>query len=290
VLSSIFSYAMEFPRKTGITNNPVKGMSKRRGGKKKAQARRPQRQNRVYGPLTFELMRLMLSESGKTDYRRWLGRRDAMIIETMAYQGLRPGECLYLRGEHLRSDRQTHVEDALSLEEPTGTKTGQIRDVPILKPHLDDLTEWRKYAGTRERDPLFPSARGKGLWTESMYRNWRRNTWRPLAKVVSVLVDRPELATDRPYACRHSFASLMLRAGGWNNLKELARIMGHDVAVLLSTYASEIQQYQGVEPINAEDEIFKAREEAAELVAEAEDRLQGNPELLELARKRGWVS
>ena len=60
-----------------------------------------------------------------------------------------------------------------------------------------------------------------------------------------------------PYDLRDSFASLLLT----ERRQELcvARQLGHSLAVLLSTYARVIDEYEDAEHVDAEAEIAKAR-------------------------------
>ena len=61
----------------------------------------------------------------------------------------------------------------------------------------------------------------------------------------------------RPYDLRHSFASLLLAEG--RQPVYVAKQLGHSLAMLLSTYAHLIAEYEDAERIDAEAEIRKAR-------------------------------
>ncbi len=220
ILSGAFTHAAARPRSSGVRSNPV---SAARIGLPR---RRRLRIVAAYPPAVWEAL------------RRQLSQRDALIVSLMAYAGLRPSEALALRCGDIR-ERTLIV---------TGGKTGG-RTVPLLAPLADDLAAWSR---RDPHEPLIPRARG-GPWDDTAYRNWRARIWRPATKRV------PELAGERPYAARHSFASLMIRGGWGNNPTGLARIMGHSVAILLSTYAQVLDEFTGAEPIDPVAEIYAAR-------------------------------
>jgi integrase len=80
---------------------------------------------------------------------------------------------------------------------------------------------------------------------------WRADRWAPACRAVGLD------PVPRPYDLRHSFASLLLAEG--RQPLYVARQLGHSVAVLLSTYAHLIDEYEDAERIDADAEIAKAR-------------------------------
>ena len=61
-----------------------------------------------------------------------------------------------------------------------------------------------------------------------------------------------------PYALRHSFASLLLHEG--RSVMYLARQMGHDARLTLSTYGHVIDELEDAPKLPAEDAIGEARQ------------------------------
>ena len=65
----------------------------------------------------------------------------------------------------------------------------------------------------------------------------------------------------RPYDLRHSFADLLLHEG--RQSLYVAKQLGHSVAVLHSTYAHIIDEYEEAPDIDVNAEIAKARGNSA---------------------------
>ena len=61
-----------------------------------------------------------------------------------------------------------------------------------------------------------------------------------------------------PYALRHSFASLLLHEG--RSVIYVARQLGHDARLTLTTYGHVIDELDDAPRLAAEDAIRKARE------------------------------
>lgn len=132
ILSSVFSFAAESPRRTGVYVNPVTNLRK---PKRKSIKKRPH----TYAPNVFEEMRWWLRHE-QHPVRGDLGRRDAMMISLMAYAGLRPGEVLFLRKWHVQG-RSIDVLGAVSDGREKRTKTERERSVPIPAPLRADLDD-----------------------------------------------------------------------------------------------------------------------------------------------------
>jgi integrase len=123
--------------------------------------------------------------------------------------------------------------------------------VRLLAPLREDLVAW-KLRSERPRDHklVFPGPTG-GLWTKTTYDNWRRRAF-----------DRARTAAGAdeatPYALRHSFASLLLHEGG--SVIYVARQMGHDARLTLTTYGHVIDELEDEPRVAAEDAIRAARQ------------------------------
>jgi integrase len=176
--------------------------------------------------------------------------RDATLLSVLAYAGLRPGEALALRWGDVR-DKTLLVERAISFGVEKDTKTAAHRTVRLLAPLAVDLLEWRMRSG-RPPDAalIFPSTKGTP-WTDAAYRSWRRRAFR--RALAAAGVDRA-----RPYDLRHSFASLLLHEG--SSVIKVARQLGHDARLTLSTYGHVIDELEEQPHLDAESTIEAARQ------------------------------
>jgi integrase len=218
------------------------------------------------------------------------GARDATLISVLAYAGLRPGEALALQWRDVR-EQTILIERALSLGQEDDTKTDAHRTVRLLSPLAADLREWRLRSGRPGAQHLvFPSRSGEP-WTLAAYQSWRRRAFRralslahtdpssdpmeqrcpacaaapakpcqtPAGRVMKqshVARQRPRVP-GRPYDLRHSFASLLLHEG--RSVIYVARQLGHDARLTLSTYGHVIDELDDVPSIDAEAAIADAR-------------------------------
>jgi integrase len=200
-------------------------------------APRPRRKEvRPLAPATVERMRAVSSP------------RDAALISVLAYAGLRPGEALGLQWQDVR-EKTLLIERSIALGEEKDSKTAH-RTVRLLAPLASDLRSWRLRSG-RPRDTayVFPAPDG-GAWSKSAYQNWRRRTFGRIRA-------NAEALTARPYDLRHSFASLLLHEG--RSVIYVARQLGHDARLTLTTYGHVIDELEDQPHISAEDAIAEAR-------------------------------
>ena len=183
--------------------------------------------------------------------RAALDAERAAIVSVLAYAGLRPGELRALRWGDVR-ERTILVQRGA---DPDGkaktTKTRAVRTVRLLAPLAADLREWRMASGRPGDDALVFSGRDGKAWTKDDWDVFRRRGW-------STACRRAGLdAAPRPYDLRHSFASLLLAEG--RTVHYVAAQLGHSPALTLSTYGHLIAEYADAGPIDAEQEIAKAR-------------------------------
>lgn len=157
---------------------------------------------------------------------------DAVMIELMAYAGLRPGEAVALQVGHvdiparrikIRRTVTVDINGQAIFGEP---KHGERREVPIA-PHLigdlDALIE-----GKTAESPLLETVRGHFI----NIHNWRSRVWKP-ALASAGLADRGLT----PKSLRHSAASMAIAAGA--DVKVVQRMLGHaDASMTLNTYAN----------------------------------------------------
>ncbi|MDA0173379.1 site-specific integrase [Solirubrobacter taibaiensis] len=233
VLGSILQRAVESER---LARNPARLVRK---------VRRPARAEvRPLAPVTIEAMRKATSDD-----------RDATLISVLAYAGLRPQEALGLRWRDIG-------ERTLLINAP---KTGQRRNVRLLKPLREDLDAWRQ---DQDDDALvFPGHDGE-RWGPDAYKSWARKKPRgrkppgkkkrtgspgPFARA-AIKAGVPDAT---PYTLRHSFCSLLLHEG--RSVIYVARQLGHDAALTLSTYGHVIDELDEAPRIGAEEAIRAAR-------------------------------
>ena len=98
------------------------------------------------------------------------------------------------------------------------------------------------------------------------YDNWRKRAFDRACKAANV-----ENAT--PYALRHSFASLLIHEG--RSVMYVARQLGHDARLTLTTYGHVIDELDEEPRLPAEDAIRAARQiSCARGVHEGDDEAQ----------------
>ncbi|MCK9249003.1 MAG: site-specific integrase [Solirubrobacteraceae bacterium] len=177
--------------------------------------------------------------------------RDATLVAVLAYAGLRPGEALALRWEHVR-DKTLLIEDGTDGEgKVKATKTEHVRTVRLLGPLAADLKAWRLTAGRPPARALVFPRPDDGAWTTIDWNNWRDRTW-------TAACERADLdPVPRPYDLRHSFASLLLAEG--RSVHYVARQLGHGPELTLRTYGHVMDEFEDAATIDADAEIRKAR-------------------------------
>ena len=178
-------------------------------------------------PVEVERIRSTLLSSGRL--------KEATIISMLAYAGLRPHELWALTPGDI-GKRTITVR--------TTRKVGsRPRSVDKLGPLSQDLAEWRLASGSGG-DVLFPTEAGCP-WTETTFNNFRRRIFKRIAP------------TQRPYALRHTFVSLLIGEG--MPVVKVAAQAGHSPEVCMRTYAHLWDELSGTG--SAEDAIREARAE-----------------------------
>lgn len=215
-----------------ITANPVKPV-KKPSGKRKAAVK-------ALAPKQVEAI------------RRQMKGADAVFVSLLAYSGVRPEEARALTWGDIKE--RTIVIDKAA--EPDGTikatKTERNRSARLLTPLRDDLSAFRVASGNPSDAALIFPRRDGGAWTDSDYRNWRKRKFRRAADVAGVDI-------QRPYDLRHSAASLWLHEG--QTPLQVARWLGHSLAMLSSTYAHIIDDLDPDDRRPAADIIRAARQD-----------------------------
>jgi len=146
------------------------------------------------------------------------GPRWSAMVVMMADTGARPGEIVALEHRHVDGDRVFLP----------GAKTAGSRRVV----HMTErgVAAYRSVPRSITTPLVFHGARGGPV----SWQNWRWDVWYPALRLAG-LSQRP------PYALRHTFAVMSLRAGV--PIHDLARELGHaDVSRTYRTYAAWVDE------------------------------------------------
>jgi integrase len=216
-----------------VTVNPVREITKPH----QARTREP-----ILVPVdAVERMRHHLRDKGDL--------RSAALVCLLAYSGPRPeSEALPLTWGRIRTRTILYT--------ATKHRGRPERSVRLLAPLGDDLADWRaECSRTGPGNIVFPTLDGNG-WREHDWRNWRKRTFLPAAKVAGLPADGAEKV--RPRDLRSSFATLLVYEG--QPPHRVAEQLGHSAATMLKDYARLYDDFDPSERIAAEDSIRRARE------------------------------
>jgi integrase len=151
--------------------------------------------------------------------------RFSPLVVFAAGTGLRPGEWAALERRDVDlAQRTVSVQRRLTKDKTIvdATKNGKPRRVPLRPRVVEALAAVPPQLHTRL---IFPAAKG-GLID---LHNWREDYWRP-AMVAAGLVDDDGKPDRGPYALRHTFATMALRAG--LPTFDVARMMGTSIEMI----------------------------------------------------------
>lgn len=185
-------------------------------------------------PIAVERMRAFLLARGQD--------RDAMLLELLAYAGLRPeSEAVALRWGQVR-DRSLLVAD---------TKRGRERTVTVPAALRESLRTWRRQQGRPGADALVvPNLHGQS-WSSDDWRTWRRRRFAAAARAAGLPAD------TRPRDLRGSFVSLLIHEG--QNIVQVAGQVGHSPTICLRDYAQAFAEHKPGEVVSADTIISRAR-------------------------------
>ena len=116
------------------------------------------------------------------------------------------------------------------------TKNERHRTVRLLSALAQELREYRLAIGRPPDATLLLLDDDGKPWDKTAWQMWRVDRWAPACRAAGLD------PVPRPYDLRHSFASLLLAEG--RQPLYVARQLGHSLAVLLSTYAHLIDEYE----------------------------------------------
>jgi integrase len=187
--------------------------------------------------------------------RAQLGRFDQIVLDLIAYQGLRPGEATAADWRDIGA-RIIRV---------NASKTSKARAVKLLDPVAESLAEWRLACGRPEKGLILPRTSpwlttrrrevDHAAWTLSDWQNWSGRIYRPAAIAAGVTGDL------RAYRLRCSFVSLLLWEG--QQLTQVASQAGHSLTTLAKHYAGVLEELEDQPHIAASQAIRQARERVA---------------------------
>lgn len=96
--------------------------------------------------------------------------------------------------------------------------------------------------------------------------NWRERDFHPVARQVAI--DYPpfsDLGAPTPYWTRHTFISCCLQAG--ISLATIAAWCGTSIQMISDTYGRMIRRYEGLPPVDLEEQFQTAKVEAMSLLS-----------------------
>lgn len=245
VLSAVLTQHVKWKK---ISTNPVWGMDKPRATR--------QSLARPFQSSEIERIRYLMMHRETKPFRQERAMADACLVSVMAYAGLRPGEALALTWSDARTPSLL-VDKAVQDGNLGPTKTGAARTVPSIPQLTEDLVDLFKAQDAPAPHQLVFPAHAGGYWSRSEFNNWRNRVWRPVLQYLSRILDDPALATARPYDCRATFVSLLLREG--INPLQVASWAGHSPAVMFHHYAHVIEAVTDEPTLTAQKQIAEAR-------------------------------
>lgn len=183
--------------------------------------------------------------------------RDGLVVQFLAYAGLRWGELAALRVCDFDVLRR-RVNVSRSVTEASGAglvwtpgKTHERRSVPFPAALADDLAA--AMVGRGREDLVFTDQRG-GVLRNS---NWRSRVFAPAVDICQK--EDESFPTITPHDLRHTAASLAISTGA--NVKAVQRMLGHAKASMtLDTYADLFDDDLDAVAVNLDAAIAAARD------------------------------
>ncbi len=173
-----------------------------------------------------------------------LSERDRAAFATAIYQGPRRGELVALRWEDVYENPAEARPRVVVRRSGNGpTKSGKVRELPLLEPARVALERWRAVSGGPTRGLVFPSPDG-GIYGASYDFGWRdKRERRGKAKALRVVLGvkgRAGIERDvRFHDLRHTCASHLVM-GTWGtswSLEQIRDFLGHSTVRVTERYA-----------------------------------------------------
>ena len=207
--------------------------------------------------------------------------RDRALLRFLAFTGVRIGEATALRVKNLDLSRYRAVISESSAElaghklEPSATKTGKTRVVPLFSDLVDELAAHLDRWGTRGEDGavdreafVFTGQRGSPI----RQNNWRSRVFQPAAVRAGVVRPRKGRQPEPPrvHDLRQTAASLMA-AHGFNHL-ETSRILGHASTKITDDIYSDLFEEVTAERAERFGEALREERRRGRVVAKSSER------------------
>lgn len=178
--------------------------------------------------------------------------QDRLYVSMMAYAGLRPIEARLMPRKHVQ-ERSLIVR---------ATKTNRVDTIRTWDFLMEQIRAWIDATPGGPSDPVLPA-----LASKTAYDNWRNRIFNKAAveagwgEAVTRTTPRRVItdykATITPYTMRHSYASMLLRAG-WPDVN-VAAAMRHSLEMTRDEYSHVIQDMDPTELLILPDAILEAR-------------------------------
>jgi len=126
------------------------------------------------------------------------------LIQFMFYTGVRTGEAIAIRWDHVNLEQGTaEISRSISVEVESSTKTGESRTLKLLPKAIEALENQAKYTEDLG-DFVFHDPDKGGRWQDDQA--IRKKAWHPTIKASGV-------GYRKPYQTRHTYATLLLMGG-----------------------------------------------------------------------------
>jgi len=170
------------------------------------------------------ILKVLRSRLNVTDRRlRRQRRRYKLILETMAYGGVRPGEALGLPWSKVDFERGgIRIVQDIEFDGTIGLpkSASAFRFIAMPDRYMSQLRHWQKLCPKSELDLVFPNWSGNAEFVS----NLNHRGWRPVLLEAGIVTEdgKPKYP---PKSLRHARASLEIEGGA--NPKEIQELMGH---------------------------------------------------------------
>lgn len=172
------------------------------------------------------------------------GPKDAAIVGTLAYAGLRPNELKRLRWRDVE-DSGLVVRPAEPAER--AITLGPARSVPLGRALADDLARWKAEAQPADDDQMVFPGPHRGEWLEGDWVAWSEEFMEPAARFRG--------APLRPYELHHTYCLLLIHEG--RSPEEVGGLAGLPPAAILDRYEHDFWLAQR-SPAISPDELIAA--------------------------------
>jgi len=176
-----------------------------------------------------QVKKLRILAQGRAEEARqtgaWHPVRDWMMVDLALSSGLRASELAALKLEDLVMDKAA---PAIIVRRGKGAKLRVVKIGEELRRHIEEYLVEREAADHASSPYLLPGQRGQ----------WTRHGIRRAFKSVAQMAGLPVRFST--HSCRHTFATLLLRASG--SLRMVQKALGHSSPTTTSTYADVIDE------------------------------------------------